>query len=357
MLSSFALIGSANAGDLTVGGTAKATYSIQSSDSTTGKNDAGKNIGIANELTFTATGELDNGFTWKYQIEHDDTAAGTFVAADDSRLEITTGYGTIGLYNTEGSLSTKYKQSQAAYAAATDYGLGGGIQYGGNIDGFNNIQFHTPADLLPYSTSFKVALAPSAAKNKSSSNSAGAENAAADGDKVTQYQLISAPIDGLTVGGSYLEKSSENGIQGAEHGGVFLTYKYGNFGFGLSEYRVSNNVTSTNDGIAAATEITTAANAALVKRYDNTGVSLSFAVNDSLTVSVEQEESQAYKSTLVAGTSADTDNHVTLEVQTVQAAYTMGGMTLSLAMKDCDNCNYGEGVGDTETIAAVVMAF
>ena len=357
VLSSFALIGSANAGDLTVGGTAKATYSIQSSDSTTGKNNAGKNIGIANELTFTATGELDNGFTWKYQIEHDDTAAGTFVATDDSRLEITTPYGTVGLYNTEGSLSTKYGSSQGAYAPASDYGLGGSIQYGGNIDGFNNIQYHTPADMLPYGTTFKVAVAPSATGAKSSSNSGGDENTAANGTKVTQYQIKTAPIDGLGIGASYLERSGESGLQGYEQGGAYVTYKYGNFGVGYGQHRVSNNVTSTVDGVAKATEMTTAAVLNTIKRYDNENISVSFAVNDSLTLSAERETSEAYKRTLAGGTAADTENNVEMEIQSIQAAYTMGGMTLSLAMKDCENCNYGLDVGDKETIAAVVMAF
>ena len=62
---------------------------------------AGKNLGISNELDFTASGELDNGYTWKYQVQLD----GTSTANDDTRLEIGTDMGTIGLYVTEGGLS------------------------------------------------------------------------------------------------------------------------------------------------------------------------------------------------------------------------------------------------------------
>ena len=78
VLSSVIAFSSANAGVLEVTGTAKATYVIGSSDSTTAKNDEGKGLGITNELAFTGTGELDNGWTWKYQVELDDTTASTF---------------------------------------------------------------------------------------------------------------------------------------------------------------------------------------------------------------------------------------------------------------------------------------
>ena len=55
MLTSISLFGSANAGELSVSGTAKATYNVES-----GAN-KGKGLGITNELNFTAAGELDNG--------------------------------------------------------------------------------------------------------------------------------------------------------------------------------------------------------------------------------------------------------------------------------------------------------
>ena len=69
MLTSISLFGSANAGELTVNGTAKATYNILS-----GKTNTGKGLGITNELNFTASGELDNGYTWSYSMELDPDA-------------------------------------------------------------------------------------------------------------------------------------------------------------------------------------------------------------------------------------------------------------------------------------------
>ena len=68
IISAFSLVTASHAGEMTVTGSAKATYNI-----TSGKSNVGKGIGVANELAFTATGEIDNGYTWKAQIELDPT--------------------------------------------------------------------------------------------------------------------------------------------------------------------------------------------------------------------------------------------------------------------------------------------
>ena len=81
----------ANAGELTVTGSAQATYTITSSDSTTGKQDKTPGLGMSNELAFGATGEFGNGFTWKYEMELDPASGTSGVAInDDTRLELGT---------------------------------------------------------------------------------------------------------------------------------------------------------------------------------------------------------------------------------------------------------------------------
>ena len=73
-ISSFSLMFSANAGELSVSGTAKATYNATSGQ----QKDNG--IGITNELKFTASGEMDNGFTWSYMMALDPTTTGDTAA-------------------------------------------------------------------------------------------------------------------------------------------------------------------------------------------------------------------------------------------------------------------------------------
>ena len=96
ILFSALVIAPSYAGELTVTGGATATYTIGGDDA-----GSGKNLGISNELDFSASGELDNGYTWNYQVHSDGASA----ANDDTRLEIGTDFGTIGLYVTEGGMS------------------------------------------------------------------------------------------------------------------------------------------------------------------------------------------------------------------------------------------------------------
>jgi hypothetical protein len=148
IISSLAITSAANAGALNVTGAAKATYTILGSDSATAKIGNPKGIGIANEFTLGASGELDNGYTWNYAIDIDGTTV-----QDDARLEVTTPYGTVAAYVHEGSLSGKYGFDASAYAPGSDYGYTGTtgttFTYGTNMSSYNSIQYHSPAGALP----------------------------------------------------------------------------------------------------------------------------------------------------------------------------------------------------------------
>jgi hypothetical protein len=125
LLTSFALGFSANAGELTVTGTAKATYNIQSSGGNAG-NDLGKGLGITNEITFGASGELDNGFTWTYSMALDPDAVASANGAaqnDDTIMTLGTPYGTLSACISACGLNTSLKFSAAAYAVGIDTGL------------------------------------------------------------------------------------------------------------------------------------------------------------------------------------------------------------------------------------------
>ena len=63
----------ANAGELSISGDAKASYTITSSDGASGKVEQGKGLGVSNEFTLSASGELDNGMSWNYAQDIDGT--------------------------------------------------------------------------------------------------------------------------------------------------------------------------------------------------------------------------------------------------------------------------------------------
>ena len=81
----------------------------------------GKGLGISNELMFSASGELDNGYSWKYHTELD-MADGGAASNDDTALVFTLGdLGTLGIYDAEGGLSTETGYGIGAVGVGQDY--------------------------------------------------------------------------------------------------------------------------------------------------------------------------------------------------------------------------------------------
>ena len=341
MLSSVSLFTSANAGELSVSGTAKATYNILS-----GTTNVGKGLGITNELNFTASGELDNGYTWSYSMELDPNAvsAGTTAGAqsgaenDDTKLTLTTPYGTVGVFISEGGLDVEDAGSQSVYARPTDMGDPSSTTDNYTIDSYNNVQYHTPADLLPFGISAKIAYAPdlSDVAPGASGNNSGAVSTQSTtfvGENATEYQVKASPIDGLTIGASYFERDQQGGAvkrdQDAESGAYYLTYANGPVSIGYSQaYRAE---------LLANNAYQTATN---VDYYDQTNYSIAFAASDDLSVSYERETSE--KNFVGSGQAS-----VEQESSAVQVAYTMGGMTIAGAVNDTDNMR-GTAANDFE---------
>ncbi len=361
LIASLSLVSSASAGEVSVTGTAEATYMISSSDSATGQSEQGKSIGIANEIAFTGTGELDNGWSWKWQTEMDPDAAGA-TQSDDSRLEITTGYGTIGIYNTEGNLNTHLKHSAAAYAPGQDFGSTGRYQGGVGMNSYNNIQYHTPSGLLPYGIMFKAGVSPSADKIEAN-DAANAGTSTHNLDSVESYQITAAPIDGLAVGASYLDRKGDNTDSltrpSYETGGVFAKYATGPVTVGFGRNWIEPGTDGANGTLATTTEAVSSTGVvdANVKHFENTQMSIAFNLNDDLSISYDKMESTAEARTVVANTRADTDTSRDLTIDTIQLAYSMGGMTVAVSQKDVDGINYIKAKASKETMLSVKMAF
>jgi hypothetical protein len=345
MFSSISLFASANAGELSVSGTAKATYNIES-----GKTNAGKGLGITNELNFTAAGELDNGYTWSYSMELDPNAVAVDNAGaqnDDTKLTLSTPYGTVGVFISEGGLDLEDAASQSVYGRPTDIGDPSGTSDNFTIDSYNNIQYHTPADLLPFGLSGKVAYATNTADTSagSSGNNAGAVTTGSStqtGANATEIQVKAAPIDGLAIGASYFEFGGDKGEskndQVAESGAYYATYATGPFSVGYSKAYKAPHL---SDDIGATTATT-------VEYYDQTNYSIAFAASDNMSVSYEVEKSDANRLD---------DTSTEQKSSGVQLAYTMGGMTVAVSHASHDNNAYVADANTDQTLFAVTMAF
>jgi hypothetical protein len=339
LIASFAISFSAIAGELSVTGTAKATYGTVS-----GAANGENGIGVANELGFAASGELDNGWTWNYALALDPaaTAGGGSALNDDSKLLITTPMGTVGFCATDCGLSAAGDFNANAYAWITDTGYDEGKQEPMNISTYQNVQYHTPAGLIPFGTVLKVGYSPSSSTIVSSSNASNLASTATIG-ATTMYRIETAPIDGLQVTASYGEQDAGNGVttneQNHESGAIAVKYAVGSFTLGAGRSWIAPVLA---DG--------TSAGGTTVEYYENTNYSLGFVMNDNLSLSYSKEKSeQNFETSTTVGTDQDTASF--------QAAYTMGGMTLALSRTNYDNVAYTAADDVVETLLAVTMAF
>jgi len=339
-LTSLSLMFSANAGELTVNGTAKATYNATSGQ----QKDNG--IGITNELNFTASGEMDNGYAWSYSMELDPTTTGDTATSpsntppggalnDDTQISLKMNdMGTIKVCVSECGNNKKYAFDASAYTAASDTGLSEGITYPGDEGSYATLQYHTPE--LPFGTTASLAHG----NQKKDGQSGNAQ--ATSGDSATFVSLVTKPIDGLTLSASAYEKNAyADGTthdQEEEGGAYAAKFAYGNITVGYGKSFKAPEV----DGITAGG--TTA------EYYENTGISVGYAVNDDLSVSYTSETGEVNYQT--SSTTA-----YDIEMDSIQVAYSIGGATLSVARTDYENIGYANGVDATDTIIAMTFAF
>lgn len=339
LLSSISLFSTANAGELTVTGTAKATYSIAS-----GYASAEPGIGINNHIDFTGSGETDFG-SFKYQIQMEPSGATQTVA--DQSLTLTTSVGTFGAFVSEGGLDLEDGASRSVYARPTDGGFGDGQVDNPDISSYSNIQYHTPAGMLPFGIVAKVGYAPNADTTIGDSNALGAQTVEAAGvfKTVTAYQVTAAPIDGLSVGANYLT-TGQSGVAGTkdqaklESGAAYIKYDIGSVGLGYSK--------------SLHTPAATTASAQTVEYYEADNYSVAFNVNENLSVSYEVEKNTRYTAE-TAGSAQSANADITS--RGIQAAYTVGGLTMAVAHNQHDDVGYSAGKDATQTIFAVTMAF
>jgi len=363
----------AQAGEMTVTGSAQATYTITSSDSATAQTNKSPGFGMSNELAFNASGEFGNGYTWTYQVELDPASGASGAALnDDTRLELGLGdLGTIGIYGSEGDLNTHLSNSVAAYAPGHDIGSTGSYQGGTGMNSYNNLQYHTPAGLLPFGTSVKLGWSNGDSAQSADANDAGS----AETKDVHSYQVTTKPIDGLTVGASYLEKT-ESGTatkQKYETGGAYAKYSVGAFSFGIGRHYVAPNTNSGGTTSLAKTDalITANANTAVysaasdgsstidagVEYFKNDAVSIAFAANENLSFSWDRLTSYARAKQVDADAAADVDVSRELEITSIQAAYNIGGAVVAVGQKNVDGNGYAQGKNLKETVLSLKMAF
>ena len=341
LVSALSISFAATAGELSISGAAKASYVIGGADDS-----ASKGLGVSNELNATASGEMDNGWTWSYSTELDPSDGGA-ATNDDSQLVLGMGdMGTIGFYDSEGGLSKELGYGIGALGTGTDWNNTMTISYGGTVSTSPNVQYHVPADMLPFGITAKVGYVPNRADGSGNSfkSSGPLQPATLAGDTATQYQLTAAPLDGLSVGADYY--STDDGTataQDYESGNYYAQYAMGNWKVGYNKGYYAPAL-STKNGVAT--------------MYENTAWGVEFAVNDALSISYNEETSEETKNVAIASAATSgTKTRIESEMESIQVAYIMGGATVGVAVVDVGNADYTTSKEEKRTVFTIAMDF
>jgi hypothetical protein len=337
ILFSALVISPSYAGELTVTGGATATYT------TNGDSDAdGKNLGISNEIDFSANGELDNGMTWNYQVQLDGTSA----ANDDTKLTLGTDFGTVGFFVTEGGLSAEL-HGVGAMGPGFDYVSPTSFKAGYDVSDYSNVQYHMPADLLPLGLQAKIGYVPrlSQTTQLSAKESAANPTSEATGRNLTQLNVSMAPVEGLSITGDIAQTSNETGVAISVEEGISA-----NLGASYTNGPVSiGYVEGGHQPAIASGEVT---------YYENKFMGISFDVNDAISVSyhVDQSDKNVRAAVAVAAT-AGTKTITDMEQKSIQLAYTTGGATIGIAQVEVSNSDYTSGKDEAQTVISLGISF
>jgi hypothetical protein len=268
-------------------------------------------------------------------MEHD--PSNTAVTNDDTQVSLTMGdLGTVKLCVSECGMNAKYAFSADAYGKMSDTGLSEGIIYPDDLGSTNNMQYHSPE--LPFSTVVSVGYGQAKVDALGGNGQGGA-----DSDSMESYMIKTSPIDGLTVTATYYDKNDyDDGLTNEkqlEEGGAYgAKYSIGNISVGYGKSYKAPQSTSILLG------------ATTVEFYENTGMSLGYAINDNMSISYTDENSEASYQT--SSTAA-----FDIEMTSIQASYNIGGATVSVARTSYENLDYTENKDADETIIALSFAF
>jgi len=326
---SLAAVSAANAGDL------QATGSVDMSWASFPKEETGNPIGIGSNVSFSGSGELDNG--WGVKLAIDATNA---LAYSSANVTVTVpGLGAVlisqGLSGT--GIDAMDDNTPTAWEEAYGAGLGSGINTVSGASAGAGIQI-TPTDLMPAGIATTIHFSPDVGgTNAGDKTSSANESATESGWDATITASGDATPDGLTLYAGYSEvdqyQNATSLNDDISEWTAGIKYAVGSFTLGYQYSEEDNGTATTKTG------------------YENNGYGIVFAVNDDLSLSYN-----SYKSEQQATTTSTT---IEAEASSIQVAYSVGGLSIRLADQTIDNKNYCTNAANQRdaTTLSVALAF
>jgi hypothetical protein len=323
----------ANAGTMEVLGGATATWSSNEGAVT------GNNIGMVSGVTFKGTGELDNGTTFTLTLTGADQAG---YSSGSINMEVP-GLGGIKINQASGGTGIdRYDDMMpTAWEETNGTSLATGLNTVAGVGTSMNVEWNVSNTMLPDGMGLQIAVSPQAdglvVNDKSVSGDDGGDASGSGYDITVNH---SALMDGLNVfaGMSTIEQAAEDAITNTT--GDRTQYVLG------ATYAVG----SVTVGYQMSRDNQQASNVGVTSYYDNQAFGVSFNVNDNLSLSYGNHKSDR---------SLTNASSVELEAESLQIAYTMGGMSIKVAESSVDNGSYTSGNAQDRdgTTVALSLAF
>jgi len=319
---SLAGISAANAGDLTVTGSAALTWFQQDGAVT------GNPIGMASALGFAGSGELDNGWNVAISIALGDgggysNTAITITLPGMGDVRVDQGVSGTGIQRLDDITPTVWEEADGA-------GLGASINKITGTSAGTTIEV-TPTDMMPAGLTARFAYSRDSDSGQANDKvaSGGSGSLGSGWDLTLEATDEMTGVAGLTLYGGisqvdqYVNLATINGDK--EETVIGAKYAMGGFTVGYQ-------VTDEDTGVTASSN------------YDNTSYGITFSVNDDLSIGYAHTESDKEGNTSTA------------EADSYQISYTMGGATISVAEVDVDNAGYAAGSKEA-TVVQLGLAF
>jgi len=285
-------------------------------------------------LTFKGSGELDNGTTFTLTV----TGADQMGYTSGSIAMVTPGMGTITIGHSVGGIGVdRYDDMMpTAWEETNGTSLSTGLQTVAGVGTTQAIEWAVSGDMLPDGMSAQLAYTPRAGASLTNDKSASGDTGTAGGG----YDITlahSGLMDGLNVfaGRSVIESPDSGNTTGDRTQYVAgATYAIGSVTLGY-QYSRDNLENRSN---------------AATSYYENNAFGVSFNVSDNLSLSYGSHKSDRVLTS---------NSSVELEAESLQIAYTMGGMSIKLAESTVDNGSYTSGTSKDRdgTTVALSLAF
>ena len=270
-----------HAGEVSVAGSA--SMKVRHVDG--GAANAGKAFSMGNQLTFSGSGELDNGLNVSISFvldQGDDTAIASGPFDSHSVTISSDGLGSLKFSGEGGSSALTAMDGTAAGDIWDSFDIASTVHPTGLGGGDNSMMYTLPA--IMDGVAINASYTP---------RTTGA-------DASTAWNVSYTGVEGLTASYAMGDGSNES-----TDGTAFkLSYAFGPITAGYSTYEHDTTGTSSDD--------------------DTTGYQISYTVSDELSVTYGAEE-------IERGTLQD------VETMMISTAYTAGGMTISASMAEIDN--------------------